>query len=150
MKKQTAALLAAAGAIAGAVFALRKAGVAFRDHKRPVLLKVREDGTCGVRPVDDVELSKRRVDTLQWIVTNPALEGCGKTVDVCMTNWRLGNGTSVDPPVLAFSFCKEVKPGHSKTITAVVSPFAEPDVDYYSDVVIDGEVALDPIVRVVL
>ena len=111
----------------------------------PITLKVRPDGGCGIEEVPPVTL--RRREPMQWEISNPK-GGCPCTVDVCITKWTKG-GVPSESPVNSDGNCRSVSPGQTKILPARAKDFAAPG-DYYYEVHLDGTLALDPIVRIVL
>jgi hypothetical protein len=146
MKKETTGLLFGAGV--GALLGWLIGGKVSREVKKvPITLKKRSDGTCGVEKVPDVEISSF-FGPLQWVITNPKNLGCG-TVTVRIDNWTKDRQPSEPPVITVGNFEREVQPGQHKTIPAAGFPAMEYG-DYHYDVLLDGERALDPIVKLVL
>ena len=125
-----------------------------RIHKRYITLRVKK-GVCAIeRPPDDVVLRQGAGDQVHWIITNPESEigtPCHRSVQVCVGRWTL-NGEGTEPPVDDRDngqYCRTVKPGQTKRLPAQAKSRA-PLGDYHYEIEIDGQVAVDPIVRLVL
>ena len=159
MNKKTLGMIVGAAAGVGAAlwFFRKKQGIA-RTYQVKILLKKRPDGTCGVvEPVlpDPVVLSRSREDEVEWLVENPETTGCAK-VRVCIAGWKKRKQVG-DPPVdsdspvkfgLFEGRCETVKSGEIEDIKAKAKKDA--DTAYYEYwIVIDDEIALDPIVRII-
>src|SRR5262245_48332549 len=147
MKKSTV------GVIVGAAVGLGVAWL-FRDKLRPhgvkevpITLKRRENGGPGIEDVPDVEVS-RRLGPMKWVISNPKDAEWG-AVTVRIDRWTR-NEVESEPPVIPVPpFERTVKPGQQKTLPAAGNPLM-PYGDYRYDILIDGQTALDPIVRLVL
>lgn len=125
-----------------------------RVHKRHITLQVKKGG-CGIeRPPDDVVLRQGKGDEVHWIITNPESQPgtpCHRAAQVCVARWTL-NGAATEPPVDDRDngqYCRTVRPGQTKRLPGRVKSRAELG-DYHYEVEIDGQVAVDPIVRLVL
>jgi hypothetical protein len=144
MTRKTAGVLIGGGLGAGAAWLLAKYLLERGVTKVPITLKY--DGTCGVHPVPDVEISGF-FGPLQWVITNPSRGGC-PNVTVKIANWKR-DGESSDPPVIGLGrFEKEVAAGHHKTIPAAGFP-AMPYGEYKYDILIDDHIVLDPVIKLV-
>ena len=138
------------GAVVGALAWLyRKKLVDVGVKEVPVVLKHRKDGACGVEKVRDVTLRRTVREPVKWLITNPEHGGCGRRVVVRLDAWRRGDEPSAPPVTPEHSFEREVKPGQTKVIPARANRDMA-DGDYSYDIFIDGERALDPIVKLVL
>jgi hypothetical protein len=149
MKKSTAGLLVGmgVGAVLAWVFRGRILGNTF---DRYIILKVK-NGRCDLESQPgDTTLSKLRDDKIRWNIANPDPGGCPGQHEVCIGNWRL-NGVEADPPVRnAQGLCRHVHfDGPEKQILANIDRNAKPGV-YTYDVLIDGRVAVDPIVKLII
>jgi hypothetical protein len=148
MKKGIAGLLVGVGV--GAVLAYFFRGRLFgTTYPRPIVLKMK-NGRCGieVEPAD-VALSRRKDDKIRWEISNPAPGGCPGRHEVCIGNWRR-NGAPSDPPVTnPQGLCRHVDfDGPEKHILGNIDRDAEYG-EYKYDVLIDGQVAVDPIVKLI-
>jgi hypothetical protein len=124
-----------------------------RIHKRIIKLQVKK-GVCGIESApEDVELRRSKGDEVHWIITNPASgpgTPCHRAAEVCVGRWKR-NGSDTEPPVNDRGngqYCRTVKPGQTKTLPAHVKSGAEFG-NYEYEILIDGQFAIDPIVRVV-
>jgi hypothetical protein len=111
-------------------------------------------GVCGIESApEEVELRRTKGDEVHWIITNPTSEPgtpCHRPARVCVGRWKR-NGGDTDPPVddrENGQYCRTVKPGQTKRLPARVKSDAEVG-PYEYQILIDGQVAIDPIVRVV-
>jgi hypothetical protein len=123
-------------------------------HERFLTLESRL-GRCGIREDFEgnvVELHKTRGDTVHWIIRNPSGSGdsCGENVRVCMGNWKK-NGAPVESPLVDLQkggLCTEVRRPQTATIHAGVREGASFGA-YKYDVLVNGNIAADPMVRIV-
>jgi hypothetical protein len=149
MNRKTTSFLI--GAATGIGLAWYYGKLVARGVKRvPIVLRKRDDGSCGVEPVADVELDIFPPEPMLWEITNPsnADGGCGKEVTVKIGGWRKGNTESL-PAVLAVTFERQVMPGQTKPIPALANTLVGKGV-YKYNVYIDDQLALDPIVKLIL
>lgn len=149
MNKKTAGLLI--GMAAGLGLAWHYRGLVARGVKRvPIVLRRRAERGGGVDPVPDVELKLFPPEPMLWDITNPSDEdrGGGEAVTVRIDGWRKHGEPSM-PAVLAVSFERAVKPGQTKPIPALANIAAGAG-EFKYDIYVDGELALDPIVKLVL
>jgi len=147
MKKSTVGLIigGAVGVALVWLFRSKQGGRGVQDV--PIRLRRNDDGSCGVDPVPDIELQSF-FGPMRWIIANPAEGGCG-TVTVRIANWKRGESDSEPPVIPVGPFERSVKPGQHKVLPAAANPLMEYG-DYKYDVVVDGDIVLDPIVRLVL
>ena len=149
MNKKTTSFLI--GAAAGIGLAWYYGRLVARGVKRvPIVLRKRDDGSCGVEPVDDVILKILPPEPLLWDITNPKDTdgGCGKGVTVSIGGWTKG-GKESPPAVLAVTFEEHVLPGQTRTIPALANPVAGKG-EFKYNVYLGEELALDPIVKLIL
>ena len=147
-------LLGVLGAALLWLFRRRIPGIdAPRIHKRFVKLHVKK-GVCGIEHQPEaVELRRGKRDEVHWIITNPESESgspCHRPVEVCIGMWRL-NGSGTESPVEDLDsgqHCRTVKPRQTKRLPARIKSRAELG-EYEYEILIDGHVAMDPIVKVV-
>ena len=149
MKSKTIGILLAAVGV-GLIWHFRKRrgghGMGALVKRVPITLKMRPDGRCGIKPVPDVTLCPG--EPMQWEISNP--EGaCPGTIEVCIKKWTKG-GMPSEPPVNSDGSCRSVKAGHPPKILPARAKPAVPPGDYYYEIWLDGALALDPIVRIVL
>jgi len=120
-----------------------------RKHRRDITL-TSKGGRCGVeRPPEPVTLRRSKADEVHWIVRNDG-SACADDVQVCMGRWALG-GSPVDPPVADVNgqdLCRTVPSPQTRPIHGRVKRDAAKG-DYYYEVLINGDIAVDPIVRIV-
>jgi hypothetical protein len=150
MKKSIAGLFVGVGVGAALAYFFRGRllGTTF---PRPIILKMK-NGKCGIEAEPaPVTLSKFRDDKILWEISNPASTGCEGRREVCIDNWRLNGHPTDEPPVHnAEGLCRQVQAGGpTKQILANINRRA-PLGEYTYDVLIDGNVALDPIVKLIL
>jgi hypothetical protein len=150
MKKSTAGLLIGAGigAVVAYFFRGRLLGTTF---PRPIVLKTK-NGTCDIEnQPEDVTLSSFRDDKIRWEISNPKTTGCEGRREVCIGNWRLnGHPTSVPPVTNAQGLCRHVQAGGPEMHILANIDRKAPCGEYTYDVLIDGHIAVDPIVRLIL
>ena len=111
----------------------------------------KQGNSCVVENVDDVEIAAD-LGPLRWIITNPQAGGCG-TVKVKIGNWKRLDTEEEDddtePPVISVGRLeRKVKPGQRMIIPALGATL-EP-AKYKYDVIVNGDVVLDPIVKLIL
>ena len=158
MNNRTAGLLLGAGVALVVAWLLRSK----RDRQRHevhLTLKALPGGGAGFEPLSEheayVTLRKSRVDTIHWIITNPATTGYDGAVRVRIDNWQSPSG-DVSPVLMPGNSRTVDRGGPSRHIPGVVNPVApprfpgEPPVSYKYDVLVDDVVVLDPIVKLVL
>jgi hypothetical protein len=152
MNKTTRLLIGGgAGAWLGWLFAKR---LAERQPRNVHITLKKEGNSCVVHPVDDVEISAD-LGPVRWIITNPRVGGCG-TVKVKIDNWKRRDTPKEDdeeddnqPPVISVGALeRKVKPGQTKIIPALGATLERAEYKY--DVLINGNVVLDPIVKLIL
>lgn len=137
-----------AGAWLGWLFGKRLAERKVQDVH--ITLK-KQGNSCVVENVRDVEISAD-LGPLRWIITNPQVGGCG-TVKVKIDNWKRldkeEDNDDPEPPVISVGRLeRKVKPGQRMIIPALGATL-EP-AEYKYDVLINGDVVLDPIVKLIL
>ena len=121
-------------------------------HKRYITLRSKKGG-CGIEaPPAPVELRQNPPDQVHWIISNPSdnTGSCDRDVRVCVGRWTR-NGSPADPPVVDGDngqYCRTVRPGQTKRLPGRAKQNV-PTGDYHYDVLIDGQIAVDPIVRLV-
>ena len=152
MRREVGILLTVAGAgLAWLVKNRLRSRIIVERH----LTLTTRNGRCEIKdPVEVVRLRWLSHDQVRWIITNPGDSGeaCSGERRVCVGNWAL-LGAPVHAPVAAPDggpLCRTVRSnGPTQTITAVVRLLAVPK-RYKYDVLIDGDVALDPMFEIVV
>ncbi len=121
-------------------------------HRRGITLTSKK-GRCGItREPKPVKLRKSKGDQVHWLIKNPQNSGaaCNGEIQVCLGNWSL-NGAQVPAPVedvQGGELCRSVPRPQTVPVHGKVKANA-PVGTYYYDVLINGAVAVDPIVRIV-
>ena len=121
-------------------------------HERFIILTSKK-GSCGIKDQPArVKLERGRGDQVHWIIRNPPNSGsaCDRPVKVCIGKWKQNN-VPVQPPVVDLddeNLCRSVPQPQTETIRAKSKPDAEGLYSY--EVLIDGDVALDPMIEIVV
>lgn len=147
MRKSTAGLLIGVGAALAWFLRGRILGTSFR---RPITL-ITKDGRCGLEAEPEpAVLSKFRDDNVRWEISSPRDTGCDGRREVCVGNWRRG-GMPADPPVRnPNGLCRTIHQGNPPVPMVGHINFGAPLGEYQYDVIVDGVVVEDPIVKLVV
>ena len=148
MNKSAVGFLVGAGAVLAWFFRGKIFGTTF---DRSITLTMKK-GVCGFEEEPDpVTLHKLRDDKIRWVISNPSSTGCGEQHTVCIGNWRLnGHPTDIPPVKNPDGLCRQVlRGGPPKQILGNID-YGAPLGDYEYDILVDGVVVYDPIVKLTL
>ena len=156
MKKTTAGSLIGLGA--GVAWLLWNRSAARRRVDVHLTLKGLDGGGVTFeRFEDDVTLDKGRGDTIHWIVENPEDTGYDGEVEVEVAGWSSDEAGDTPPVKFDDGHSRRVKRGGpAKQMPAKINQQAppirpsDPPVRYKYNVYVNGQLILDPIVRLVL
>jgi hypothetical protein len=157
MRKTTAAVLIGVGAGIGLAWLLM-GRFARRRVEVHLTLKGLDDGGVTFEPFEDyVELRKGRGDTIHWIVSNPEATGYDGEVEVAVGGWSSNEAGDTSPVKFDDGHSRTVKRGGpAKQMPAKINQQAppnhkvDPPVEYKYNVYVNGQLVLDPIVKLIL
>ena len=162
MRKEIGLLLVGGGI--ALAWLLKKYRFQFGPYEREIHL-VTKGGVCGIEAQPADITIENRFRPVLWRIYNAASQGspCDREVEVCLDRWEYSPSEAgerrpiEDPPLLDLDldlhhgnrrFCRTVGRGDRRTIPAIVKPGANRGYYWYT-VLVDGEPAVDPMIRIV-